>query len=436
MTKAVISNRIYLKPENPLQKEYIINALTYKIEKKHAAGAKAKFSPIEIIKNYKMLPNGIISLPQGRTDLIPDGYEIVDKRVFVDAPFPVAKHGLREGQQVVYDEVSDTCFINALVGWGKTFTALHIAKKLGQRTLIVTHTTMIRDQWIKEIDSLFGIKAGIIGSGLFDIEDHAIVVGNVQSVIKYSLELSKEFGLVILDEAHHVPADTFGKVIDAMYARYRIALSGTMERSDGKHVVFQDYFGFKVYRPPQSHTLNPIVKLIPTGIRIPSGLPWVKKLNHLLYDDEYQRFVATIAKVQMTKGHKVLIVASRVDFLHNVRNLIGQENCVLITGATSFEERGKLIEEVETGAKSCIVGSKQIFSEGISVNVLSSVILPEPGANLISLEQIIGRIMRLHKDKITPPEVLDLQFSSSAERKQDQMRVAFYTGKGWEVQKF
>ncbi|MCL5459653.1 DEAD/DEAH box helicase family protein, partial [Loigolactobacillus coryniformis] len=93
--------------------------------------------------------------PQGRTDLIPEGYEILDKRVINEMPFPNPIVDLREGQQVVFDEVDDSCFINALVGWGKTFTALHIARKLGQKTLVVTHTTMLRDQWIKEIKALY-----------------------------------------------------------------------------------------------------------------------------------------------------------------------------------------------------------------------------------------------------------------------------------------
>ena len=82
----------------------------------------------------------------------------------------------------------------------------------------------------------------------------------------------------------------------------------------------------------------------------------------------------------------------------------------------------------------CIAGSRQIFSEGISVNRLSSVILAVPTSNFINLEQIIGRIMRLHPDK-PDPEVLDLNFSSAAERRQNAARLSFYISKGWKVVK-
>jgi superfamily II DNA or RNA helicase len=429
--KVILSNRLYFKPENNTQLKYIIDQLTYKIETK--TGQKGKFKNIEIIRNYKSLPKGIISIPQGRLDLVPDGLQLIDKRVLNPVPFPNPKFELREGQQVVYDEVHDSCFINALVGWGKTFTALHIARKLGQKTLVVTHTAMLRDQWIDEVRALFNMEPGVIGSGNFDIEDKAIVIGNVQTVTKMLPQLAKEFGTIILDEAHHVPASTFSSIIDSSYARYRIALSGTMLRTDGKHIIFQDYFGNNIIKPPQSHTLNPTVKIIKTGISIAAGLGWAQKVNSLLYDEEYQEFVANLAKVQIGLGHSVLVVADRVEFLNNVKDLVG-ESCILITGETDYTTRKQLISEVESGKKMCVAGSRQIFSEGISINRLSCVILAVPTSNPISLEQIIGRIMRLHPDKLNPV-VLDLNFSSAAEKRQDTARLGFYASKGWQVQK-
>lgn len=427
--KAILSNRIYFKCEDRAHIKKIMDALTYRVEKK--GGAKGSFKTVEIIKNYKLLANGIVSVPQGRMDLVPEGCEIVDRRVKNEVPWPDPKSELRDSQKPIYDKVSDTCFINALVGWGKTYTALHIAHKLGQKTLVITHTAMLRDQWIDEVYALFGFKPGVIGSGTFDIEDHFIVIANVQTVTKMLPQVCKEFGTVILDEAHHVPATTFASLVDGMYSRYRIALSGTMERTDGKHVIFSDYFGSTIFKPPQSHTLNPTVKVIQTGMSLPSRLTWTEKMNRLLYDEDYQDFIAGLAKMQMAKNHSVLIVADRVEFLNKVSNKLGSD-CVLITGDTSFEERKTLIEYLETGKKMCVAGSRQIFSEGISINRLSSVILAVPTSNPISLEQIIGRIMRLHPDK-PDPEVLDIAFSSPIERRQAALRTGFYLDKGWKV---
>lgn len=428
MPKAIISNKIYLDVSPEVSKK-LINSLTYKI-RKNIPGAKAHFIQYDIVKNYKLLPKNIMAIPVGRIDLIPADYEILDKRIIHELPFPDPKFPLRGTQLDVYNEVDDTCFINAMVGWGKTFTALHIARKLGQKTLVVCHNTMLRDQWKEEIEKLFGMPVGVIGSGEFDI-DHTIVVGNIQTLVKVGPQICKEFGTVIVDEAHHCPASTFTNFIDGMYARYKIGLSGTMQRKDGKQVLFRDFFGSKLYQPPQENTLAPTVQIVRTGIALSPGDPWVKKINNLLYDPDYQRFIAAAAKLQIDKGHKVLIVADRVEFLQQVGELIG-EQCVCITGGTTFDERTELKRQIEDGEKSCIAGSRQIFAEGISVNILSCLILAVPIANDGLLEQLIGRIMRLHKDKL-PPLVLDMQFSGPSDRKQNKDRVAFYMRKGWEI---
>lgn len=427
MPKAIISNRIYLDI-NPQLQYTLVKALTYKI-RKNIPGA-THFTQFEIIKNYRFVGKTIISIPVGRQDLIPSDYEIIDKRILNEHPFPNPKLELREGQIEVFNEVDDTCFINALVGWGKTFCALHIARKLGQKTLIVCHNTMLRDQWADEVEKLYGMPVGIIGSGKFDI-DHSIVIGNIQTLTKLTAQISKEFGTVIIDEAHHCPASTFTAFIDGMYARYKIGLSGTMQRKDGKHILFKDFFGPKLYQPPQSNTLTPRVQIVKTGIALAQGEPWVKKMNILLYDPDYQQVIAHIAHLQIQKGHKVLIIADRVEFLQNVGELIGEE-CVCITGGTTYEERTELKRQIEEGEKSCIAGSRQIFSEGISVNILSCVILAGPIANDALLEQIVGRIQRMHPGKLDPL-VIDMNFSGPSDRKQNKDRQAFYARKGWEV---
>jgi len=408
--------------------KHVMRTLTYKIHKD--TGSK-KFVSVETIKNYKSLVNGIISVPQGRLDLVPSDYEIVDKRVVNSVPFPTPKFELREDQQLIYDQITDTCFINALVGWGKTFTALHTARKLGQKTLVITHTTALRDQWVEEVETLFGISPGIIGSGKFDIEDHAIVVGNIQTIVKNLDSLCKEFGTVILDEAHHCPATTFAGTIDAFHARYRIALSGTMTRKDGKHILFQDYFGHTVYKPPQANTINPVVHIVKSGLTLKPGATWVEKINDLTQNDNYRKFIAGLANMHISGGHSVLIVADRVEFLEKVKEYVG-ETCLLVTGETDFEARQQAKEQILNREKMCIAGSRQIFAEGISINILSCVILAVPMSNDSLLEQIVGRIMRPHEGKQNPI-VVDIQFAGWADKKQNTDRLGLYLRKGWEV---
>lgn len=431
MAKAVISNRIYMDNPGPEWTKKVIAALTYKFTK-NISGGKSPVVSTETIKTYRLLPNGVISAPQARTDLIPEHYEIIDKRIKIDVPFPETRFPLREAQLPIYNSVSDTCFINALVGWGKTFTALHIAKKLQQKTLVITHTSALRDQWFEEIQTLYGIDPGVIGGGHFDTEDHFITVGNIQTLVKHKDALAKEYGTIILDEAHHCPASTFTNFIDTSYARYRIALSGTMIRKDGKHKLFRDFFGTEVHQPPQSDTLTPVVKLLKPGLILKPGATWVEKINQLTQDEDYIQFIAATALAQMSLGHQVLVIADRVEFLKRISEYVGEES-VLVTGDTSFEERQTAKEQLLAGTKKCVCGSRQIFSEGISINSLSCAILAVPMSNDSLLEQIVGRIQRQHPSKKSPPEVIDIQFSGWADKKQNNDRLALYLRKGWEV---
>lgn len=426
MPKAIISNRIYMDDPGREHANKILKELTYKIKKD--TGSK-QFFAIETIKNYKILPKGIITVPQARLDLVPSDYEIIDKRVLYPVPFPRPLHELRPDQQEVYDNIDDTCFINALPGWGKTFTALHLAHKLGQRTLVITHTAALRDQWRGEVRILFGMEPGVIGGGEWDIEDHAIVVGNIQSISKRLPELVREFGTVILDEAHHCPATTFSQTVDAFYARYRIALSGTMIRKDQKHVVFKDYFGTHVLKPALANTLAPTIRVVRSGITLKPGATWVEKINDLCENDKYIQFVSEITQLEILNGHSVLIIADRVEFLRKVKEYVG-EDCLLVTGTEGDREQAK--EQILSGEKKAIAGSRQVFSEGISINRLSCVILAVPMSNDSLLEQIIGRIMRQFPDK-PDPLVVDINFAGHADKKQNNDRLGLYLRKGWHV---
>jgi superfamily II DNA or RNA helicase len=438
MQKAVISNKIYLGGLTNEQLKSITESLTYQVEKNTATRLpNGKISPrkqIEYIKNYSLLPGNILTIPQGRTDLIPEGYELVDKRVKVEVPFPNPLSSLRESQQEVYDKVQDTCFINAKVGWGKTYMALHLARKLGQKTLVITHTVNLMNQWIEQAEILFGSRVGKITSGVYDVEDHFIVVGNIQSLIKHKVKICKEFGTLILDEAHHVPATTFTDFIDGMYCRYRIGLSGTMERKDGKHVLLTDFFSQDVYKPPVDNTLPPLVHILKPGVFLERDKPWAVKINKLLYDPDYQQFIAGVVNAAIVRGHSVLVIASRIEFLQKVKEYVG-ETCVLVTGETDDDARKRVAEQIDTGQKRAIAGSRQIFSEGISINRLSAVVLAEPMSHGGLVEQIIGRIQRQHPSKPSP-EVYDINFSDGASRKQNQDRLSLYIEKGWEIKTY
>jgi superfamily II DNA or RNA helicase len=423
--KAVISHRIYMDCDDRLQ-EQIDKELTYTIPSHNP------LDPPEVIKNMGIIRNGLVSLPIGRTDLIPDHYEIVDRRVNKPVEFPEFKFELRESQKKVYDEIEDNSIINAWVSWGKTFTGLAIAGKLGQKTLVVTHTVPLRNQWAKEVEKVYGIKPGIIGSGRFDL-DAPIVIGNTQTLYRNIEKIRKEFGTIILDEMHHVSSPTFSRILDTNYCRYKIGLSGTIERKDGKHVVFRDYFGNTLFKPPKENYMTPTVHIVPSEIRFMDGarIPWANRVTKLATDEEYQHTISLLAAAYAAKGHKVLVVSDRVGFLKRCAELTG-EKAICVTGEVAHEDRETLVDKILYGDANVLYGTQAIFSEGISVDTLSCLILGTPVNNEPLLTQLVGRVIRKREGKIDPV-IVDIHLKGNTARKQASNRVGFYMKQGWNM---
>jgi len=424
MKKAVLSNRIFMNATDALHKQ-IDAELTYTIPPRMPMDPPIKH------KTCRKVSKDILSLPYGRQDLIPEDYEIVDKRVAHPIDFPELKITLFPSQQEIHDQVEDSCIVNALPGWGKTFTALAIAKKLGQRTLVVVHNTSLRSQWIKNVKEVFGFEPDVIGSGAYGIST-PVVVGNVQSLYNVQDKIAKEFGTIIMDEMHHAPANTFDRLLDTSHARFKIGLSGTLKRKDGRHVYFTDYFSKTIYSPKGERTLSPTIDIHNSKFKFPTSRePWAKRVNALLYDPEYQSYVAYMASIYAAQGHKVLLVADRTEFLENVAELIGPQ-ALCITGKTPIADRPDL-EQLLYKDKNVLCGTMSIYKEGISINCLSCLISGTPINNDPLLEQLIGRIIRMEGGKLNSV-VADIQLQGKTAKTQASNRFGFYTKQGYKIQ--
>ena len=424
MGKAIISNRIYLTKTPELQAK-CMSELKYVIPPKRPTARP------EILLDMVVISNSVISIPVAKTDLIPADYTIIDKRVEVPVSFPEPSTALREDQKEILDLVTDNCLINAKPGWGKTFTALYIAKKLGQKTLVVTHNTTLRDQWITEVNKLFGIKAGKIGTGVYNA-DPDIVIANVQTLTKVMNTYNKDFGLLIVDECHKVPASTFKNIVDSSYARYKIGLSATIQRKDKKHIIIPDYFSTEIHKPKFDAAFKPSVLTIYSPIELNNRINhWVAKVSDLSKNPAYIELVLDLVRVQVAQGHQVLCLADRLEFLDKLHECT--PNSALVTSYVKMNEREEIHQRVWNREVDVLFGTTSIYKEGISINTLSCLILTTPINNAPLLEQLIGRITRHHEGKIQPV-LVDIALKDRVSRKQYAERLHYYLQKGYKLQ--
>ena len=426
MKKAVICNKIYLDFEESLYYK-IKEELTYTLPPKVYNG------PPQIIKLFQTIGKElVISIPSGRVDLIPEDYTVIDKRTSVPAVFPEFKFTLRDDQQEIYDLVEGSCLINANPSWGKTFTGISIARKLGQRTLVVVHTTLLRDQWVTEIEKTLGIKPGLISGGNQKYTNEPIVVANIQSLTKFTNAVNKDFGTILVDEVHHAPSDVFSKTLQMFHARNKIGLSGTLERKDFLHVTLTDYFSPEVFKADRSNQLDPTIHMYKTPIKLNTNamVPWARKINELMENIQYREIVYGLADAYANKGYKVLVVADRVEFLEMGAEIVPK--AVVVTGkVTNTEEREALLDSTRE-QNNVIFGTISIFKEGINRPHWDCIILATPINNDPMLEQLVGRVQRIQEGK-KDPIVVDLLLKGNTATRQARARAAFYKKRNWEI---
>jgi hypothetical protein len=131
-------------------------------------------------------------------------------------------------------------------GGGKTFIGLEAMYRSGVSALVLVVTRELALQWVERIRKFLGVSPGMLGGGERDVRDVTVAIYN--SAVKYLDELVGRFGLVVFDEAHHVPAETFKEVALGLDSPYRLALSATPEREDRNEHLIYEAVGPPVYR--------------------------------------------------------------------------------------------------------------------------------------------------------------------------------------------
>ena len=147
-------------------------------------------------------------------------------------------------------------------------------------------------------------------------------------------------------------------------------------------------------------------------------------------NEEYIHSVAMIAAKYAADGHKVLVVSDRVAFLKVCQRLVG-ENSVCITGDMDFQEREDTMRRIG-GDRNILFGTQAIFSEGISLDSLSCLVLGTPVNNEPLLTQLIGRVIR-EKEGKKQPVVVDIHLKGKTATRHANARMGYYIKQDYEV---
>jgi len=133
-------------------------------------------------------------------------------------------------------------------GTGKTEVALAIMRQTAIATLVVVPVRDLMYQWQGRIREGLGLDAGIIGDGIFRPEP--VCATTYDSACIHMDKLGDKFGLIIFDECHHLPGPIRRDAARMSAAPWRLGLTATPERADGRHADLDDLIGPRVYDLP------------------------------------------------------------------------------------------------------------------------------------------------------------------------------------------
>ena len=126
-------------------------------------------------------------------------------------------------------------------GTGKSHLALMAIADIGRSTLVVAPTIDLMNQWYDLLTEAFGREIGLLGGGYHEILD--ITATTYDSAYMHMDRYGNAFAFLIFDEVHHLPGETYSHAAEMALAPYRLGLTATPERADGRHVLLDDLVG-------------------------------------------------------------------------------------------------------------------------------------------------------------------------------------------------
>jgi superfamily II DNA or RNA helicase len=342
-------------------------------------------------------------------------YDFVDARIKKESVLFNSSIHLREQQIGVKEAATKKDFgvIVAPPGSGKTIIGLSIIAEKQQPALIVVHRKQLAIQWIERIESFLGIPKkdiGIIGQGKNTIGKQ-ITIAMIQSLDKLlkSSEVNKyenSFGVIIVDECHHVAADTFRNTIAKLHSFYLYGLTATPFRkyNDGK-LIFS-YLGEIIAE------IKPIITEITGGAKIlirdtDLSIPYNSKTDKfetlskiLIHDSARNKLIIDDVFVELSKGKKVVIITERKDHIETLNQYLKQKyETVTLIGEDSKSNKTAKWKMLNDGNFQALITTGQYFGEGSDIQNIECLFLVYPFSFEGKLIQYIGRVQR---SEITP----------------------------------
>jgi len=328
-------------------------------------------------------------------------FEIQDNRILKPCEYPDSLNGitLRPYQKEAIEKVlqSTQGILCSPTGSGKSLMALEIIRRQGQKALILVHRQELGRQWQEVIKENLGLEAGFIGDGEWSVGDE-ITIALIQTLSSRENDcktIVDQFGLICVDECHHIPAMTFYEIINLFPGKFRLGLSATLDRRDGLMEIIFRAIG-PVLATVSKAEVESIGSTVPVEVLCietayePSNLSsWNDYITALSADSSRNELIIQTAKSQ-TKP--TLILCDRIAHCEQLSAMMERRGVDHVIAHGQVKNRDEAMEAMKEAQ--ITLGTTSLLGEGLDVSVWGVLILASPISSEIKLMQAVGRCVR------------------------------------------
>lgn len=375
----------------------------------------------EDFKDYIGLPRGCIEEALELLNSLGISVDIKDERNS-GAPICVYFRGsLRSEQELAVKAMSmhDIGVLAAATAFGKTVIAARLIADRAVNTLVLVHRRQLLDQWAAQLSEFLDLapdQIGQIGSGKRN-PTRFIDIALIQSLCRKGTvdDIVSDYGHVIVDECHHIPASSFERVACRCKAKYVLGLSATITRKDGHHPIIFMQCGPARYRVTakqgiKMHPFEHRVVFRETKFKMPL-IPNNKKLTiHEVYNaliDDHARnmliFKDVMKSIVEERRSPILITERREHlemFAERFRPFV--RNVIVFKGGMGRKQRQNISEQLNSigdNDERLLIATGRYLGEGFDDARLDTLFLTLPISWKGTLAQYAGRLHRLHYNK-------------------------------------
>ena len=312
---------------------------------------------------------------------------------------------LRNHQLCVIETVSkkDYGVIVAPPGSGKTVIGLKIITDKRQPALIIVHRKQLLEQWTERIEAFLGIPKrdiGVIGQGKSKIGKQ-ITVATIQSLPKQIESVQNQFRTIIVDECHHVSAETFRNTIEKLQAYYLYGLTATPFRkySDGKMIfthlgeIIANIQTIEIENYKQAKV---IIRNTELDVPYNSKTDNFEALSKILvHDTARNKLILEDVKTELYQGKKAVIITERKEHIDTLFLFLKHSfEAIALSGEGSETSKKAKWKTLQEGNFQVLITTGQYFGEGTDLNNINYLFLVYPFSFEGKLIQYIGRVQR------------------------------------------